>query len=182
MTDGAGVPAGAARPATTLPALPEGLVADGVALRPESAEDRDFCFTLYASTRWEELAPAGWPDEQKMAFLAQQFGAQTFHYDKHYTWAARGIVTVDGTPAGRLYLLQMPGDLRIVDIAMLPAWRGRGIGTALLEAVFVQARETGSKVSIHVEQANPAKRLYERLGFVAVDASGVYHLMERPAD
>ncbi len=43
-------------------------------------------------------------------------------------------------------------------------------------------RSTGTRVSIHVEHDNPARRLYDRLGFQHVDTNGVYHLMEwRPA-
>jgi ribosomal protein S18 acetylase RimI-like enzyme len=72
----------------------------------------------------------------------------------------------------------MPGDLRIVDIALLPEFRAQGLGSGLIEAVFAAARVTGSKVSIHVENFNPARRLYERLGFIEVGEHGVYRRME----
>ncbi|HEX6939117.1 MAG TPA: GNAT family N-acetyltransferase, partial [Longimicrobiales bacterium] len=66
------------------------------------------------------------------------------------------------------------------DIALLPEHRGRGIGTALLEALIAEADAAGKPVSIHVEQYNPARRLYARLGFREVEDLGVYVFMERP--
>jgi predicted GNAT family acetyltransferase len=72
-------------------------------------------------------------------------------------------------------------EIRIVDIALMPAHRSGGIGTMLLRRVFAEGDAAGKPVSIHVEVFNPARRLYERLGFVEKGAHGdVYLLMERP--
>ena len=88
---------------------------------------------------------------------------------------------MDGEPAGRLYVHRGPSDIRIMDIALAPAFRGRGIGTGLLRTLIVEAEESGRKLSIHVETNNPARRLYERLGFRPAGEHGVYVLMERVA-
>jgi ribosomal protein S18 acetylase RimI-like enzyme len=60
-------------------------------------------------------------------------------------------------------------DMYIDVLAVSPAMRGKGVGTRLLEAVFQTAREKGFKsVSLEVVDTNPdARRLYERVGFVA---------------
>ena len=58
--------------------------------------------------------------------------------------------------------------------------RGRGIGTSLLEGLIAESEESDRKLSIHVESNNPARSLYERLGFAPVGENGVYLLMERP--
>lgn len=158
----------------TVPALAQ----RGVRLRAEESDDSAFLAGLYASTREEELRSLGWSAQQKAAFLDQQFRAQTMHYDRFYADAARGVILVHGVRAGRLYLLQGKHDLRIVDISLLPEYRAQGIGSALIRAVFDQAISTRSKVSIHVEIFNPARRLYERLGFVQAGDAGVYILME----
>jgi predicted GNAT family acetyltransferase len=72
-------------------------------------------------------------------------------------------------------------EIRVVDIAIWPGHRGRGIGTLLLTRVFAEGDAAGKPVSIHVEVFNPARRLYDRLGFVEKGAHGdVYLLMERP--
>jgi ribosomal protein S18 acetylase RimI-like enzyme len=66
-----------------------------------------------------------------------------------------------------------------MDIALAPVFRGRGIGTDLLRVLIAEADETARKLSIHVEVNNPARALYERLGFQPAGEHGVYVLMER---
>ena len=83
-----------------------------------------------------------------------------------------------GEPIGRLYVARWEDEIRIMDIALLPEHRGHGIGTALLRALLDEAAEAGKRLSIHVELNNPARRLYERLGFAPVEERGVYVLME----
>jgi ribosomal protein S18 acetylase RimI-like enzyme len=144
-----------------------------VSLRPIEPADEEFLLAVYASTRADELAVVGWTDEQKAAFVRHQFDAQAAHYREHYTTCSFDVILVDGEPAGRLYVDRWPKETRIVDIALLPAWRGRGVGRELIEAILAEGRE----VSIHVERFNPAQRLYVRLGFEAEDAGPVYVLM-----
>lgn len=146
-------------------------------LRPSTAADRPFLGQVYASTRSEELAQVDWPAEQKQAFLDQQFNAQDAHYRAYYPTAQFLIIEQAGEPVGRLYLAEWPGELRVMDIALLPAFRGRGWGTALLQDILAQARAQGLAVSIHVEKFNPAYRLYTRLGFCPVGEHGIYDLL-----
>jgi ribosomal protein S18 acetylase RimI-like enzyme len=150
-----------------------------VALRPVAAADTPFLARLYASTREAELARVPWSDEQKAAFLAQQFAAQTGHYERHYAGAAFDVVLVDGAPAGRLYVARGADEIRVVDIAVAPAFRGRGIGSGLLRELLAEADAAGKRVSIHVERSNPALRLYERLGFAPAGETGVHLLLVR---
>jgi ribosomal protein S18 acetylase RimI-like enzyme len=164
--------------ASALPRVPKELDDRAIALRPETADDAAFVERLYIANRWDEVAPTGWSDHEKVSFLTQQQRFQVIHYQTYYGHAARGIITSHGEAIGRLYVLKMAGDIRIVDIAIMPEQRSRGIGTALILAVFDQARQDGSKVSIHVEQFNPARRLYDRLGFEPVGDKGIYTLME----
>jgi GNAT superfamily N-acetyltransferase len=58
-----------------------------------------------------------------------------------------------------------------VSIAVAEPYRGRGIGAALLRGLAEAARSAGfAALSLSVEDGNPARRLYERVGFVEVDA------------
>ena len=150
-----------------------------VTLRPAAADDEPFLLRVYASTRAEELAPVPWTEEQKEGFIAHQFAAQDAHYRGHYDGAEFDVIEVDGEPAGRLYVHRGPNEIRIVDVALLPAFRGRGIGTRLLRALIAEADAQGRKLSIHVEANNPARTLYERLGFRPAGEHGIYVLMER---
>ncbi|MFT3830519.1 MAG: GNAT family N-acetyltransferase [Opitutaceae bacterium] len=157
------------------------LVVDGSTVRFRSAETRDqpFLAAVYATTREEELAHAPWTPEQKRVFLSQQFAAQDHAYTANYPGAERWVITVDGVDSGRLYLHPRGGEIRIMDIALLPPARRRGIGTATLQQVLRRAAAASQRVSIHVECFNPARRLYERLGFKVVSAGPVYLLLER---
>lgn len=151
-----------------------------IALRPATPEDQPFLLRVYASTREQELARVPFTPEQKHAFIAQQFEAQSVHYARHYGDASFDVVDVDGVPAGRLIVSRWEQELRIVDIALLEEFRGGGIGTRLLEPLLAEADAAGKRISIHVERENPAQRLYARLGFAPVADEGVYQLWERP--
>jgi ribosomal protein S18 acetylase RimI-like enzyme len=149
-----------------------------VPLRIAGPEDFDFLCRVYASTRTEELAAVPWSVEQKHAFLRMQFEAQDKYYRENYT-TAEFLVILDGEiPAGRLYVDRWPDEIRLMDIALLPEHRGKGLGTRLLEDLQKEAREAGKPLRIHVERMNPALSLYERLGFQRVEDRGVYWLME----
>jgi ribosomal protein S18 acetylase RimI-like enzyme len=151
---------------------------DSIRLRPKREADRPFLALLYASTRTMELAIVPWTDEQKQTFLQWQFEAQTSHYDQHYAGADFMIIEREGVPIGRLYLDRGPLEIEIVDIALLPEFRGCGLGTRLLRDVLREGEESGKPVKIYVEHFNPARHLYDRLGFQHVDTNGVYHVMK----
>jgi len=151
----------------------------GLGLRPRTSDDRSFLASVYASTRADELARTNWDEAQVAAFLDFQFDAQDRHYTTNYPTCAFYVIEHDGTPCGRLYLDLWPSEARVVDISLLPRYRGRGIGSQLLEGIIAQAARHGVPVSIHVERENPALRLYERLGFEVIEEKGVHLLMRR---
>ena len=150
----------------------------GVSYRPINDDDLPFLAAVYFSTRAEEVAATGWPREMQHQFLAQQFDAQHRHYQRHYPDAEWLVIERDGEAVGRLYIEEWPTQIRIIDISLLPAARGFGIGAAIFDDMFEQARTRAKKVSIHVEKNNPARRLYLRLGFETVADEGVYDLLE----
>lgn len=150
----------------------------GISYRPMTDADLPFAAELYASTRREEVATTGWPADLQETFLAQQHEAQHSHYSIHYADAEWLILERAGEAIGRLYLRSEPERLQIIDISLMPASRGQGIGGAILRDVLGQARDQAKAVSIHVEKFNPARRLYERLGFEVVEDCGVYNRME----
>jgi GNAT superfamily N-acetyltransferase len=149
-------------------------------LRPATDADRPFLLAVYASTRTEELAIVPWTDEQKDAFLRMQFDAQDSWYRQVYPDGEFLVVADEGTPVGRLYLGRSESEIRIIDIALLPEHRGKGIGSRLLAGIFASADEAGLPVALRVEPWNPAKRLYGRLGFELRDQEGLYDVMVRP--
>jgi ribosomal protein S18 acetylase RimI-like enzyme len=149
-----------------------------ITFRPQNDGDREFLRTLYASTREEELRVVPWTEDQKAAFLNMQFEAQSSDYAKNYPDCSFDIMEMDGQRIGRLYVDRLEDAIEIIDIALLPAFRGRGIGRLLLEEILAEATDSKRAVRIYVEHFNPARHLYDRLGFRHIDTNGVYHLME----
>jgi ribosomal protein S18 acetylase RimI-like enzyme len=153
-----------------------------LSLRAATPADDPFLLEVYASTRASELDPVPWTAEQKGGFIRSQFDAQALAYRANYPGARFLVVEHDGIPVGRLYrwLDRDAGDLRIMDIALLPEHCGQGIGSEILGDVLAEADAEGLRVSLHVEEWNPAVRLYRRLGFATVGRVGIYDRMERP--
>ena len=149
----------------------------GTALRPVTAQDQPFLLSLYASTREAELQLTDWTDAQKQQFVRMQFEAQQRAYFG-YADAEFFLILQDGAPAGRIYLQHRHDAILVIDVSLLPAHCGQGIGSAVLAAVFGQAAAAGKRVQIHVERFNPAQRLYQRLGFRLVEDKGVYLFLE----
>jgi RimJ/RimL family protein N-acetyltransferase len=148
-----------------------------IAYRPIREDDREFLYRLYASTRAEEMKMVPWTEAEKEQFVRMQFHAQTTHYADQYDTNEFFIIEQNGRPIGRLYFDRGPEEVCIVDITLLPENRGAGLGTMLLQEILDEAQLSARRVEIYVENFNPAKRLYERLGFRHVDTNGVYHLM-----
>ena len=140
-----------------------------ISLRRITSEDEAFLARLYASTREQELAQTNWSEEQKAMFCRMQFNAQTKDYRANYPDASFDVIERDGVSAGRLLVRRADDAIHVIDIALLPQYRGAGIGTKLLNDLREEAKAAGKKLSIHVEQFNPARRLYERLGFQQVE-------------
>lgn len=142
--------------------------ANPITLRPVRPEDEAFLLELYASTRREEVAAWGWDEAQREAFLKMQFNAQQQHYRFQYRDADHQIILVAERQAGRLYVWRDDQRILLVDIALLPEYRGAGIGTKVIGGLLAEAEQAKRPVLLHVRKYNPARRLYERLGFVAV--------------
>ncbi len=153
-----------------------------ISLRPATDDDLPLLARIYASTREAELQLTDWTDQQKAAFCQQQFEAQHKYYHDIFADAQYLLIEQDGEPIGRLYLDHREEEHRVIDIALLPAHRGQGIGAKLMQDVLDGAAAAGKRVRIHVEHNNPAMHLYDRLGFRKIEEQGVYWLMEwKPA-
>lgn len=149
-----------------------------VSLRPAREDDYAFMRSLYGDYRAEEMTHFPFTDEQKEHFLDQQFEAQTVYYQEHYPGADLSIIEDGGEPIGRFFVDRRSEEIRIMDIALAPTARNRGIGTRLIRDILDEGAASGRCVTIHVEAYNPALRLYERLGFRKIGTNGVYFLME----
>jgi ribosomal protein S18 acetylase RimI-like enzyme len=147
-----------------------------VSLRPASEADRPFLERLFRSVRWDELGPTGWPEQVKIDFLASQFELQQRHYRLAFAGADFDVIEHDGVAIGRLSVDRTTPDLHLVEIALVPEWRGRGVGGALIARLQDEVRRGHTaRIVLNVERTNPgAQRLYQRLGFVESQATSPY--------
>lgn len=142
------------------------LEARGLSFRRAADSDRAFLRALFETARVDAGLLAAWPDAVRRPFLDQQFHFQTVHYARAYPEADRWLVLAGERPIGRVILSRKPEEWWLVDIALLPAWRGSGVGILLLQAIQTAARAAAAPcVRLTVDPQNPARRLYERLGF-----------------
>lgn len=150
----------------------------GVTLRPSTEADRAFVTVLFSSAREVERANFHGDEAQWLMLMEQQARLQEHHYRTHYNGASLDIIERGGDPIGRLCLCEFDDEIRLMDIALLPEVRNVGLGSRMIRAVMDTAAARGKAVRIHVEQFNPAWRLYKRLGFVFLEDRGIYQFME----
>jgi GNAT superfamily N-acetyltransferase len=133
-------------------------------VRSAGTGDEEFLRRLYATRRQQELAAWGWDSAAQAAFVELQFCAQRAHYQHCWPRARNEIVLVAGLPVGRRLIDRSPERLHLVDIALLPEYRGVGLGGALVQELLDEAAGCSLPLYLRVLMGNPALRLYERLG------------------
>jgi GNAT superfamily N-acetyltransferase len=152
---------------------------DTLTLRLVTKEDDPFLLAVYESTRDAELSQAQWPEAQREGFVRWQFDMQRREYDTRFPDACYELILINDEPAGRIWVGEDPRQIRLLDIALLPQFQKRGIGTVLLRELMKEAERAG-KVLRHMVFVlnNDAHRFYERLGFVIIEDLGAYKHME----
>jgi ribosomal protein S18 acetylase RimI-like enzyme len=150
-------------------------------LRLAQPDDLGFQRDLYATTREKEMNAAQFTPEMREQFIAMQFHAQTTHYTQYYPTAEWSIIECDGVRAGRLILYRCNEHIEIMDIALMPEFRGRGMGTDVLRDVFTEAQAKQLPVRLFAFTGERAIQLYHRLGFEDVRDDGIHtELVWRP--
>lgn len=143
-----------------------------------TAADAAFCAALYRSTRGDLQAMLADP-RYIDALIATAHQAQLAQFRQRYPAALYQVLECDGAAAGRLVTAQVDGALRVVDLAVLPPLRGRGVGGWALRSLQQQAARAGQEVALAVRKDNAgARRLYAALGF-AVQTEDAFSLQLR---
>ncbi len=87
------------------------------------------------------------------------------------------VVLVDGDVAGILELDDRFDCVFVANIQLAAPFRRRGIGSQIIAEVLRSAGERGKAVELTVLRVNPARKVYERLGFVETGLTETHHLM-----
>ena len=135
--------------------------------RPATEADVPFLLALRRQTMDAHLAATGADTSEAHHFARRRYGC-----------AQAGVLQLDGRPVGLLKVRRAPEEWEVIQIQLGPELQGKGMGRMLLQQVIEEAAGAGLKLS--VLKANPARRLYERLGFAIVDETTHEYVMRRP--
>ncbi len=138
-----------------------------ITLRKATNEDFEFLYDLHRQTLREYVDQTwGWDEEWQAGYFRSRFDIS----DKR-------IVQQDGVDIGCLHIEDRGDQIFLSYIALAPEFQGKGIGTRLIEAVLIQGRAREVPVALKVLKANPAWKLYERLGFTVTATSETHYWM-----
>lgn len=164
-------------PVNDLPNQAQNTSGHALMLRSITEQDMDFLFRIYASTREAERDALNWAEGDWEAFLRQKFALQHTQYMRSYINPSFDLILMGNMPVGRLYVDRRPEELHIIDIALLPEYRGQGVGGGVLRWLLNEALTHGRGVGLYVERNNPVLSFYQRLGFQVEADKGVYLYM-----
>lgn len=149
-----------------------------VTLRPEQPADEPFLLELYGSIRKEELDLINWDANARSAFIKMQFKAMRQGYANMFPDGQFSIVMLRDLAIGRIVIQRGAEEIRLVDMALTPETRCRGIGTRLLQTLQAEAQQIRKPLKLHVLIGNRAEHFYQRLGFQPVDDTGLHREMK----
>lgn len=137
-------------------------------LRPPRAEEYEQLYALHRAAMGDYIVRTWgpWDDAQQRGYL-----------DDRYAKGNMLVVEVEGEIAGIFEHEKRGHALFLANIEFLPAYQGRGIGTVLVRGLIADAVTRGLSVELTVLRVNPARRLYERLGFIEYDLTETHHYM-----
>jgi len=147
-------------------------------LLPLTEQDEPFLKELYFEIRKPEFLPLGLPEPALAQLLEMQYRAQKSGYAQQFPNLESLVVWVGPYRVGRMLVSAEAGAIHLVDIALLEAFRGNGIGGKMIESLTRRALEGGIPLRLSVRQENRAMKLYTRLGFVRCGESGLNIEME----
>ncbi len=133
--------------------------------RPAVAEDEAFIRALITRTVSDELLADAWPEAMRGPLLEMQYRARMAGTRASFPEAEQEIILAGGEAAGWLVTARGEAGITLVDIAVIPQRRGKGLATAAIRELLAESERSGKRVDLHVTLTNPAIRLYERLGF-----------------
>ncbi len=150
-----------------------------ISIRESEASDTPFLEKLYLETRYSEFAQIGWDENRIRMLLKMQFDTQTQAYQMQFPDARTFVIEADGVAVGRLITGDNSNELRLIDIAILPASHGFGIGNFVMKKLQTEARKIGKSMILQVLKTNiPAIGLYEKFSFETVSEDDLYLTME----
>lgn len=137
-------------------------------LRAVSDADHLWLWTLKRATMQAYVAQTWgrWDDAEQAERFRQNFQPQHVH-----------IIVVGATDAGLLHVERSPAEIFLVNIQISPEFQNRGLGTAVMNTLLAEARREKLPLRLQVLKVNPARHLYERIGFAVVGETTTHYQM-----
>jgi RimJ/RimL family protein N-acetyltransferase len=152
-------------------------------LRPEILDDEEFRYRLFCDSRLPEWYRVALDPELREALMRHQYAAQTMTYRARFPQARFDIIELEGERIGRIVVNRPGAMVHVVDLAIVPRLRGRGLGSAIMRALMDEAAGSDLPVRLKVSDANdPSLRLYLRLGFTPIETVPAYIELEWMAE
>jgi ribosomal protein S18 acetylase RimI-like enzyme len=149
-----------------------------ISLRPADNGDLEFCFRLYIESRKGEVEAFGWAEAAELAFFRMQFEARERAYRLQFPGLVDEIITLSGSPVGRIFTSSEGDGLLLIDIAILSDHQGSGIGTQVVRDLQAKALIEDKRVLLRVDKTNHrAIVFYKKLGFVIDAESQIQYSM-----
>jgi GNAT superfamily N-acetyltransferase len=125
--------------------------------RPATQKDVPFLMKLRQETMNPHLLASG-----RVRSAEEDLRRVLFRFD------CAEIVMLANEAIGLLKVSRDSKDWYLIQIQLTPALQGRGLGTQLIQDVVDEARKANVSLALNVLKANPARLLYDRLGFAVV--------------
>jgi GNAT superfamily N-acetyltransferase len=137
--------------------------------RPSTPGDREFLHELHHATyRDVVIRQFGiWDEQRQDESFVQTLADCEFR-----------IVEVDGVAVGAIGVDERDDCVRLVELQILPARQGKGLGSALLHNLMLHAKSKNKSIRLRVLRESRARSLYERNGFAVIEDAGHVYVME----
>ena len=140
-----------------------------IELKTATAEHYAFALGLYLATMRPYTAELMvWDEQKQIESFAQRWKREDVR-----------IIVLDGRDAGWMQAMETPSEIVLQQLFVVPERQGAGLGTRVLKDLLSRWEPTGKPIALTVLKNNPARRLYERLGFSVVGEAGVKFEMRR---
>ena len=138
-----------------------------VSLRPATQDDHDFLWWLHCHTMRSYVEQTwGWDEN-----------LQVRRFEEHFDPTAREIIECNGVAIGCISVERRNDLILLGVIEIAPEYQNQGIGTRLITDLQGEGKRQGVPVQLQVLRVNPARRLYQRLGFEIVGETETHYVM-----
>lgn len=142
-----------------------------IELRPACGHDFEYCRRLY-------FDGMGWIIKQlHLDRIAQETG-----FRQQWNTAQVRIIVFDGSDVGWVQTATQDDELLLAQMFVETRFQRKGIGTQVLKRLISEATAFNLAVRVNVVRINPARRLYERLGFRVTHEDDRKFYMKRDVD